>query len=110
MTMTQRYAGMLQRHSHEWDRQSMPVKAEATRQAARHMEELQAKLDAAMTDAARYRWLRNEAWGGSYQRGTTPHVVLYRAGLAPSAVLELAEQALDDAIDAEVSGHGKEGA
>jgi len=53
--------------------------------------------------AARYDWLRNEAWGGAYQRGTTPHVVLYRAGLAPGAVLELAEEALDDAIDAEIS-------
>lgn len=47
MTMTQRYAGMLRRHADEWDKQSISlVKGEAVRQAARHMEELQAKVDA----------------------------------------------------------------
>lgn len=46
MTMTQRYAGMLRRHAGEWDKQGMPVQAECARQAARHMEELQAKVDA----------------------------------------------------------------
>lgn len=46
MTMTQRYAGMLRRHAGEWDKQGMPVQAEATRQAARHMEEVQAAKDA----------------------------------------------------------------
>lgn len=46
MSMTQRYAGMLRRHAGEWDKQGMPVQAESTRQAARHMEELQAAKDA----------------------------------------------------------------
>ena len=46
MSMTQRYAGMLRRHAGEWDKQAMPVQAECCRQAARHMEELQAKVDA----------------------------------------------------------------
>lgn len=46
MTMTQRHAGMLRRHAGEWDKQAMPVQAECARQAARHMEELQAEVDA----------------------------------------------------------------
>lgn len=46
MTMTQRYAGMLRRHSFEWDRQGMPVQAECARQAARHMEERERELEA----------------------------------------------------------------
>ena len=46
MSMTQRYAGMLRRHAGEWDKQAMPVQAECARQSARHMEELQAKVDA----------------------------------------------------------------
>lgn len=45
MTMTQRYAGMLRRHAVEWDRQGMPVQGECARQAARHMEELQNRLN-----------------------------------------------------------------
>lgn len=43
--MTQRYAGMLRRQAHDWDKRDMPVQAEAVRQAARHMEELQSKAD-----------------------------------------------------------------
>lgn len=46
MTMTQRYAGVLRRHAGEWDKHAMPVQAECARQAARHMEELQSKVDA----------------------------------------------------------------
>lgn len=46
MSMTQRYAGVLRRHAGEWDKQGMPVQAECARQAARHMEELQAAKDA----------------------------------------------------------------
>ena len=46
MTMTQRYAGMLRRQAGDWDKQGMPVQAECARQAARHMEELQAAKDA----------------------------------------------------------------
>ncbi len=44
MSMTQRYAGMLRRHAAEWDKQAMPVQAEATRQAARHMEDREREL------------------------------------------------------------------
>lgn len=46
MTMTQRYSARLRRHASEWEKQAMPVQAEITRQAARHMEELQTKVDA----------------------------------------------------------------
>lgn len=46
MTITQRYAGMLQRYARELDKKNMPVKAGATRQAALHLETLQAKVDA----------------------------------------------------------------
>ena len=46
MTMTQRYAGMLRLHAGDWDKREMPVQAEFARQAARHMEELQAAKDA----------------------------------------------------------------
>lgn len=46
MSMTQRYAGMLRRHAGDWDKRDMPVQAECCRQAARHMEELQTKVDA----------------------------------------------------------------
>ena len=45
MTMTQRYAGALMRHAIKWDKLEMPVQAECARQAARHMEELQAAKD-----------------------------------------------------------------
>lgn len=47
MTMTQRYAGMLRRQAGEWDKQGMPVQAECARQAARHMDDLQAAIDLA---------------------------------------------------------------
>lgn len=46
MTMTQRYAGMLRRQADDLDKLSKPVQAECARQAARHMEELQAAKDA----------------------------------------------------------------
>ena len=46
MSMTQRYAGMLRRHPFDWDKREMPIQAECCRQAARHMEELQASKDA----------------------------------------------------------------
>lgn len=61
---------------------------------------LLAERDELAKDAARYRWLRNEAWGGGVARHKFPHVVEYRPGLMPTAVLELAEEALDAAIDA----------
>jgi hypothetical protein len=44
--MTQRYAGMLRRVAIRLDKQEMPVQAECLRQAARHMEGLQAAKDA----------------------------------------------------------------
>ncbi len=45
MSMTQRYAGMLRRHAGEWDKQGMLVQGECARQAARHMEEVQNRLN-----------------------------------------------------------------
>lgn len=47
MTMTQSYARLLRRYAGDLDTQCMTSKAEATRQAARHMEELQAINDEA---------------------------------------------------------------
>lgn len=46
MTMTQRYAGVLLRQAEALNRQGQPIQAECARQAARHMEELQAKVAA----------------------------------------------------------------
>ena len=46
MTMTQQYAEMLRRYAATMDGNLQPAKAEAVRQAARHMEELQSRLDA----------------------------------------------------------------
>lgn len=48
MSMTQRYAGMLRRQAHEWDRLEMPVQAECARQAARHMETRELELEHAL--------------------------------------------------------------
>lgn len=48
MSMTQRYAGMLRRHAAEWDKDGMPVQAEGTRQAARHMEQRETELEHAL--------------------------------------------------------------
>jgi len=46
MSMTQRYAGMLRRHAGDLYTQGAPVQAECCLEAARHMDELQAKVDA----------------------------------------------------------------
>ncbi|GAA5785674.1 phage protein NinX family protein [Chitiniphilus shinanonensis] len=72
-------------------------------QLAERDRQWQARLDAAQEDAARYRWLRNEAWGGDMLRHKYPHVVEFGAGLSPSSVTELAEEALDAAIDAAIA-------
>lgn len=45
MSMTQRYAGMLLRHAGRLEKLGMSTQAECVRQAARHMEELQASND-----------------------------------------------------------------
>lgn len=47
MTMTQGHARLLRRYAGDLAAQCMPIKAEAMRQAARHMEELQAINDQA---------------------------------------------------------------
>lgn len=47
MTITQGYARLLRRYAGDLAAQCMPIKAEAMRQAARHMEELQAINDQA---------------------------------------------------------------
>jgi hypothetical protein len=55
-------------------------------------------------DAARYRWLRNEAWGGHVMSKGLPHVVEYLPGLMRGGrITELAEEALDTAIDAAIA-------
>jgi hypothetical protein len=56
------------------------------------------RLEAAEREAARYRWLRDEAWGGNNKRG--PYLVEFKAGYTPSLFTLLAEEAADAAIDA----------
>ena len=63
MTMTQRYAGMLRRQAGDRDKQAMPVQAECCRQAARHMEELQAKVDAAESPWQPMKTAPKDGWG-----------------------------------------------
>lgn len=58
---------------------------------------LLAELDAARRDAERWRWMRDEAWGGNNKRG--PYLVEFKAGYTPSLFTMLAEEAADAAID-----------
>lgn len=51
-------------------------------------------------DAARYRYLRNEAWGCNKNSYSDVHVCQLGPGVLKSAVTQLAEGALDSAIDA----------
>ena len=67
-----------------------------------------ADSEAKERDAARYRWLRNEAWGGGMVSKKFPHVVEYGPGLMRSALTELAEEGLDEAIDAAMKATQKE--
>lgn len=69
MTMTQRYAWMLRRRAGEWDKQAMPVQAECARQAARHMEELQAKVDEVQSPWQPMKTGRFMAWRSSRWTG-----------------------------------------
>ena len=63
MTMTQRYAGMLRRRAADLDKQAMPVQAEGNRLAARHMEELQAKVDAITSPWQPMKTAPKDGWG-----------------------------------------------
>lgn len=54
-------------------------------------------------DAARYRYLRNEAWGCGKSDRTDVHVCHLGVGVLLSSVTELAEEALDTAVDAAMS-------
>lgn len=60
-------------------------------------------------DALRYRYLRNEAWGCNKNKPNDMHVVLIGAGVLRSALTELAEESLDEAIDRarRIKGEGK---
>ncbi len=49
-------------------------------------------------DAERYRWLRNESWGGQAQRMRYPCVIVFDG--AGNRKTMLAEEAMDTAIDA----------
>lgn len=62
-----------------------------------------ARSKANQRDAERYRWLRDEAWGGNNKRG--PHLVEFKPGHTPSMFTELAEAAADAAIDAAMALH-----
>jgi hypothetical protein len=76
--------------------------AEEAQQAAAELRRLTAEVEALRKDAERYRWLRDEAWGGNNKRG--PHLVEFKPGHTPSFFTELAEQAADAAIDAAMKG------
>lgn len=66
------------------------------------------RLEQAEKDAARYRWLRNEAWGcGQLSKEGAPHVVKFRSTDMRGGMTELAEEALDSAVDAAMQGEGK---
>lgn len=54
MSMAQRYAGYLEREAHKAE---TPVKAEAMRQAANKMRELERENERLRADAARMDWL-----------------------------------------------------
>lgn len=54
MSMAQRYAGYLEREAHQ---AATPVKAEAMRQAANKLRELERENNALRADAARLDWL-----------------------------------------------------
>jgi hypothetical protein len=56
-------------------------------------------------DAARYRYMRNEAWGCGKQGYSDVHVCQFGPGVLKSAITELAEGALDAAVDAAMSAH-----
>jgi chromosome segregation ATPase len=77
---------------------------DAQEYAALKEEQLQAaeeKARALERDAKRYRWLRNEAWGCNlYRKKRSPHVVEFDVARRP---IELAEEALDAAIDKAIS-------
>lgn len=68
---------------------------------------LAAECEALRADAKRYRWLRNEAWGGNNKTG--PYLVEFKPGLMPSAVTLLAEDAADAAITAAMGGKESQG-
>ena len=81
--------------------------------AACHPEALRSLLDereALRKDAERYRWLRNESWGGAYigKRGF-PSVVEFKPGFLPSFAIVLAEDAVDAAIDAALAANKEHG-
>ncbi|MHA6476153.1 hypothetical protein ACX1DW_01480 [Stutzerimonas sp. KH-1] len=77
---------------------------EARRLFVRDTDELIAERDALQKDAERYRYLRNEAWGCDKIKRDDMHVVLIGAGVLRSGLTELAEEALDTAIDAALQG------
>lgn len=52
-------------------------------------------------DAERWRWVRNEAWGGGNKCG--PYLVTFKPGYTPSQFTMLAEEAADGAIDAAIA-------
>lgn len=66
-------------------------------EAEAERDRLAAEVEALRADAERYRWLRNEAWGGNNKRG--PHLVEFKPGYVPARFTDLAEDAADAAID-----------
>lgn len=104
MSMTQRYAGMLRRHSQEWDKQGMPVKAECLRQAARHTEELEQERDKAMRVVEKaVALVCSSAWQGISDEECELEQVLRDVGWVESADVETEQQTEVRAMDEPVS-------
>lgn len=66
--------------------------------------QLEADLAEARKDQARYQWIRNESWAMyNYNKGK-PHLVTFDSLQRPT---HLAENAVDQAIDAAIKEQGK---
>ncbi|WP_331693537.1 hypothetical protein [Pandoraea sputorum] len=60
-------------------------------------------------DAERYRFMRNDAWGCDKNGRRDVHVCQFGPGVLMSSVTELAEEALDEAIDAAIAANQAKG-
>lgn len=76
----------------------------AEQASADRIAQLEAELAEARKDQARYQWIRNESWAMyNYNKGK-PHLVTFDSLQRPT---HLAENAVDQAIDAAIKEQGK---
>lgn len=82
----------------------IPQKIEQIVQLQNRIAQLEADLAEARKDQARYQWIRNESWAMyNYNKGK-PHLVTFDSLQRPT---HLAENAVDQAIDAAIKEQGK---